>query len=139
MQTRSRAKGTSPQTPSSAPKRSSKQTPNGSIASSSSSSSRNKASDKAVATPQVNGDKNKAQNTPVKRRSSISRASAATWHFIVRKWEIPRKTLHVSIGMCPYPWPIAVLAWKMKANVCQDLFVCGCICMDGNQEMLLRY
>lgn len=118
MQTRSRAKGTSPQTPSSSPKRSSKQTPNGSIASSSSSSSRNKASDKAAVTPQVNGDKNKAQTTPVKRRSSISRASAATWHFIVRKWEIPRKTLHVSIGMSPCPWALPVLVWKMKANMC---------------------
>ena len=36
---------------------------------------------------------------PVKRRRTITRVSVNTWNMIIRKWEIPRKTLHVSIGM----------------------------------------
>ena len=38
-------------------------------------------------------------STPIKRRPGIiRRVPVATWNLIVRKWEIPRKTLHVSIG-----------------------------------------
>lgn len=40
----------------------------------------------------------KKELTPVKRRRAISRVPIATWNFFVRKYEIPRKTLHVSIG-----------------------------------------
>lgn len=46
-----------------------------------------------------NGTPSKQPSTPVKRRSGITRVSVNTWNMIVRKWEIPRKTLHVSIGM----------------------------------------
>lgn len=41
---------------------------------------------------------NKASSTPVKKRRGIYRVPIATWNFFVRKYEVPRKTLHVSIG-----------------------------------------
>lgn len=40
----------------------------------------------------------KPASTPIKKRPGIYRVPIATWNFFVRKWEIPRKTLHVSIG-----------------------------------------
>ena len=48
-----------------------------------------------------------AVGTPVKMRQGIYRVPLATWNLFVRKWEIPRKTLHVSIGTPPknkYPF-----------------------------------
>lgn len=46
----------------------------------------------------VDGDET-AVATPVKMRQGIYRVPLATWNLFVRKWEIPRKTLHVSIGI----------------------------------------
>jgi hypothetical protein len=48
----------------------------------------------------VDGDET-AVETPVKMRQGIYRVPLATWIWFVRKWEIPRKTLHVSIGTTP--------------------------------------
>jgi len=42
-----------------------------------------------------------APSSPTRRRA-IYRVPINTWNLIVRKWEIPRKTLHVSIGKIPY-------------------------------------
>jgi len=39
--------------------------------------------------------------TPPKRQAAIYRVPLNTWNFFVRKYEVPRKTLHVSIGMMP--------------------------------------
>jgi hypothetical protein len=41
--------------------------------------------------------------TPVKMRQGIYRVPLDTWNLFVRKWEIPRKTLHVSIGTPAQP------------------------------------
>ena len=52
---------------------------------------------------QPDGPKNTRSNanfTPTKKRRGIYRVPIQTWNFFVRKWEIPRKTLHVSIGKC---------------------------------------
>lgn len=51
-------------------------------------------------TRHTNGKKTplRKEPTPVKRRRGIYRVPIATWNFFVRKYEIPRKTLHVSIG-----------------------------------------
>lgn len=51
-------------------------------------------------TRHTNGKKipSKTESTPIKRRRGIYRVPIATWNFFVRKYEIPRKTLHVSIG-----------------------------------------
>ena len=49
-------------------------------------------------TRHTNGSKTSVKTTPIKRQKGIYRVPIATWNFFVRKWEIPRKTLHVSIG-----------------------------------------
>ena len=46
----------------------------------------------------TNGDKTSVKTTPIKGRKKLYRVPIATWNFFVKKWEIPRKTLHVSIG-----------------------------------------
>lgn len=55
-------------------------------------------------TRHANGTKTaqKTVDTPKsgsRRRAAIYRVPINTWNLIVRKWEIPRKTLHVSIGI----------------------------------------
>src|SRR5271170_822316 len=84
------------------------QTLNGSITSSPPDSpTSNSASPESSTTRHINGNKNKLKSqstqstTPVKTRRGIVRVPIATWNFFVRKWEIPRKTLHVSIGKNP--------------------------------------
>jgi hypothetical protein len=52
-------------------------------------------------TRHTNGDKTSVKTTPVKRRKGLYRVPIDTWNFFVKKWEIPRKTLHVSIGNLP--------------------------------------
>jgi hypothetical protein len=51
-------------------------------------------------TRQANGNKAapKVPETPSRRGAAIYRVPINTWNMVVRKWEIPRKTLHVSIG-----------------------------------------
>ena len=62
--------------------------------------------DIADSTRQINGlvtlsEESTVVGTPVKMRPGIYRVPLATWNFFVRKWEIPRKALHVSIGAEP--------------------------------------
>ena|SRR5208282_1714660 len=78
------------------------QTLNGSIAtppdSPTKSSSLHSVTDGKRKARHTHGNKTPVKTTPIKRRKGIYRVPIATWNFFVRKWEIPRKTLHVSIG-----------------------------------------
>jgi len=49
-------------------------------------------------TRHTNGNRPSVKTTPIRRRRGIYRVPIERWNFFVRKWEIPRKTLHVSIG-----------------------------------------
>ena len=53
-------------------------------------------------TRHINGKRREQKRigaTPPRRQAAIYRVPLNTWNFFVRKWEIPRKTLHVSIGI----------------------------------------
>ena len=78
------------------------QTLNGSIATPPDSPTNSTSSDSATgrkrSTRHTNGGKTSVKTTPIKGRKRFYRVPIATWNFFVKKWEIPRKTLHVSIG-----------------------------------------
>ena len=72
----------------------------------------------------TNGKKSQSKSSsvhPTKRRS-ITRVPLATWNFIVRKWEIPRKTLHVSIGM--FTFPPFEFDWLSENRICHIVSLC---------------
>lgn len=85
--------------------------------------------------PMTDGDatrhssRKKAQSKPPTGASTtrrrITRVPIATWNIIVRKWEIPRKTLHVSIGL-----QLFNLA-DVGRRFCDTVFVCSWIPTTG--------
>jgi hypothetical protein len=78
------------------------QTLNGSIAtppdSPTKSASSRSVTDGKRKTRRTSDSKTSVKAAPIKVRKGIYRVPIATWNFFVRKWEVPRKTLHVSIG-----------------------------------------
>jgi hypothetical protein len=79
-------------------------------------------------TRHINGKKQGEETSaaPPKRQAAIYRVPINTWNFFVRKWEVPRKTLHVSIGILP-------LTKLMKAS-----YVCIFINWDMSRDILRR-